>query len=357
MVLLSRIILISAIGVSVVCGQVSRGSLGSKFAVLQPITISGRVIAESGGLIPNNVVINLRCGTAERTVAYANSSGQFGFDLGGSEPPGVADRFGLVASGSGDAKAKKSGIGLNDCDLRASAPGFVSTAVTLDGFAGDGDVGTFSLHRLGAAEGNLVSYLTLKAPRDAKKAFERGTGLVRAGKLAEAEAAFQKAIAVYPQYADAWLSLGLVQSQVSSREVARESFGKATELDPTLAAAWQALGYLACDQARWEEAARYLDKAVRLEPSSTGPWYFDALANYNLRRWEQAERSVRKELALEGERTVPGSEFLLGMILVARRDPDGGAQVLRRFLTQWPQERDAGMAKEQLSRLESSHAP
>jgi Tfp pilus assembly protein PilF len=80
----------------------------------------------------------------------------------------------------------------------------------------------------------VVSLLSLKAPRDAKKNFDKGTEQARANKLADAAASFQKSVASYPQYADAWLSLGKVQEQLGAKDAAREDFQKAMDLDDKL---------------------------------------------------------------------------------------------------------------------------
>jgi Flp pilus assembly protein TadD len=127
------------------------------------------------------------------------------------------------------------------------------------------------------------------------------------------------------------------------------------ELDNKLVGSWQELGFLACDDERWEDAVRYLDHAVILDPmDSPIVWYFSGLAYYNLGRLDQAERSVRAELKLDhGEN--PRANFLLGLVLIARKDPEGGAQALRSFIAAAPTSPDVASARKELSRLERQH--
>jgi tetratricopeptide (TPR) repeat protein len=243
---------------------------------------------------------------------------------------------------------------LANCDLRADAAGFTSTRVSLynhsefDNF----DVGSIVLHRLNGDEGRVVSMLSLKAPKDAKKNFDKGTEQARANKLADAVGSFRKAVTIYPQYADAWLSMGRIESETGAHDAAEADLQKAMALDDRLVGPWQELGYLASDQSKWEDAARYLDQAVRLDPvDSAKAWYFSAMANYNLGRFELAERSVRAELKLD-----PGSahgEYLLGMVLIARKDLKGGADVLRNYIASTPNGKEVESARQQLSRVES----
>ena len=65
-------------------------------------------------------------------------------------------------------------------------------------------------------------------------------------------------------------------------------------------------------------------------------WYFSALANYNLGRFEQAEHSVRAELNLDKN---PGAEYVLGLVLIARKDYKGGADALRTYLASYRRNR------------------
>jgi tetratricopeptide (TPR) repeat protein len=237
--------------------------------------------------------------------------------------------------------------------LRAELAGYSSSRVSLYDHSGfdNFDVGMIVLHRLTGDEGRTVSALSLKAPKDAKKNFDKGMELARANKPADAAASFQKAVASYPQYADAWFSLGQTERQLGARDEARTDFQKAMDLDDKLVGPWQELGYLASDAAKWADAARYLDQAVRLDPMVPMAWDFDAVANYNIGKFDVAERDVRAEMKLDRGKN-PRAEYLLGLILIARKDMAGGAEALRIFLAAAPNSPDAATAKQQLSRAE-----
>jgi tetratricopeptide (TPR) repeat protein len=242
---------------------------------------------------------------------------------------------------------------LDNCELRAELAGYTSSRVSLyqhtefDSF----DVGSIVLHRITGDEGRTVSALSLKAPKDARKNFDKGMELARANKPGDAAASFQKAVATYPQYADAWLSLGQVERQLGARDEARTDFQKAMDLDDKLVGPWQELGYLASDAAKWQDAVRYLDEAVRLDPMVPMAWDFDAVANYNIGKYDMAERDVRAEMKLDRGKN-PRAEYLLGLILIARKDLAGGADALRIFIALAPDAPDAEMAKKQLTRAE-----
>jgi tetratricopeptide (TPR) repeat protein len=332
------------------------------------IYLSGKVVLDDGSPLPGSVNIQSVCGTRQRTVAHTSSAGDFGFewqdntagifeDASEAGRPSGTNLTTPGSSGTGTSASPGSHLvdPLANCDLRAELAGYTSSRVSLyDHSAFDSfDAGAIVLHRLTGDEGRTVSTLSLKAPKDAKKYFDKGIELARANKTSDAAVSLRKAVASYPQYADAWLSLGQVERQLGARDEARTDFQKAMDLDDKLVGPWEELGFLASDAAKWDEAARYLNQAVLLDPmDSPMAWDFGAVANYNLGKYEMAERDVRAEMKLDHGKN-PRAEYLLGLILIARKDLAGGADALRTFIAAAPNAPDAETAKKQLSRVET----
>ena len=326
------------------------------------IFLSGKVMMDDGSPLPGNVNIQSICGPLRRTMDHTTADGGFAFQWTTiTSSFGDASQIVRVTGGNGGGALTGSRNGsrgldpLENCDLLADSAGYSSSRVSLYDRAGQNnyDVGVIVLHRINGGEGHTVSMLALKAPKDARKSFEKATVLAAANKAADAVANFETAVRLYPQYADAWLGLGKMQWQMGGKEEARESFRKSMELDGSLVGPWEELGYLACDDAKWEDAVRYLDQAVRLDPmDSPAAWYFNALANYNLGRFDRAERSVRAELKLDNGRN-PQADYLLALVLIARQDLAGGAAALRSYIASSPKTADAEMAQRELSRLET----
>jgi tetratricopeptide (TPR) repeat protein len=325
------------------------------------VFLSGTVMMDDGSPLPGGVDIQSVCGVVRRTMAHTNGSGSFGFQWANTTAV-FADASQAVRNSGGGAGSltgsRNGGRGIDplaNCDLLAESPGYSSSKTSLYNRGGQDsyDVGVIVLHRIVAGEGHTVSMLALKAPKDAKKSFDRGTRLAVANKPAQALASFEKAVTIYPQYADAWLSLGKAQWQTGRKDEAGTSFRQSMDLDNKLVGPWQELGYLACVRSMWEDAVRYLDQAVRLDPmDSANAWYFDALANYNLGRFDQAERSLRAEMKLDRGRN-PHEDYLLGLVLIARDDLKGGAEALRNYIASAPKSEDVRPALRELSRVES----
>jgi tetratricopeptide (TPR) repeat protein len=104
----------------------------------------------------------------------------------------------------------------------------------------------------------------LPAQAEAARWLSAAAGLERAGRPAEAEAAYRAALARWPESAPAWLALGnalLAQERLAESEAA---LGQATQLAPELAPAWNNLAHVRLRLGRREEARAAAERAVAL---------------------------------------------------------------------------------------------
>jgi tetratricopeptide (TPR) repeat protein len=214
-------------------------------------------------------------------------------------------------------------------------------------------VGVLWLRPVSGHQGNTVSALSLRAPKDARKLFDKGTELLHSAKLPAAAASFQKAATIYPDYVDAWINLGNAQFRMGANDSARSSLQRAIELDPKMPGAWQMLGYIAFNQKKWDDAAGYLCHAEELDPmNSPMPWFYSAVAYYELRKYDQAEKSIRTEIGMDPVFQNHRAQYVLGMILIARHDLAGGSDALRSYLATKPDPRDVATVETALSKLQ-----
>jgi tetratricopeptide (TPR) repeat protein len=84
----------------------------------------------------------------------------------------------------------------------------------------------------------------------------------------EARAAFDRAIALRPDSAEAWLEKGrfLIELESGHEAQARGALLQAARLDPGNARAWMWLGAVESQQGDWVAAREHLDMAVSLDP-------------------------------------------------------------------------------------------
>src|SRR5271169_3538526 len=88
------------------------------------------------------------------------------------------------------------------CPVTIRLNGFRTTTGTLRQGA------TIVLKRVGDHEGSTISMASLNAPKDAKKAYDKGAAAMSEQKWANAQKDFEKAVAIYPEYSQAWSTRG-----------------------------------------------------------------------------------------------------------------------------------------------------
>ena len=344
--------------------------------VSRPIYISGKVVMADGSPVVPSIAIQRVCSGIPQTVAYTDSKGSFSFRWGdrnmvvtdaadagsGSARSSGAGGFGSAqsAGGGNTLAADPFGNRMMNCELRASMAGYTSDAVNLfNRHSSDSpDVGQIALHRIAGVEGASISVTAMMAPKDAKKAYERGLQSLLKNKLAEAAKDFEKAVALYPNYADAWVNLGKVRLEQQSIEPARVALKKAMEADPKLVAPYVELGLLAAKDGKWEESGKYLDRAVQLDPLDfPQAWYADAVANYNIKNYDAAEKSARSAVRLDPRHANPRSDYLLGLVLAEKKDYAGAAAELAEFVKLAPNAPDLAQVKDRLGQLQKLMGP
>jgi tetratricopeptide (TPR) repeat protein len=334
------------------------------------IYISGKVAMPDGSVV-SQVTIERVCGGIAKTVAYSNSVGRFSFQWGDSSmivtdasDAGSGRTHGTSSGGYGSSQSAGGGSALAsdpfgnrmmNCELRANAPGFTSDTVDLFNrrTADNPDIGTLVLHRMAGVEGSSISVTSMMAPKDAKKAYERGLQSLLKNKLDDAAKDFEKAVAVYPAYAEAWVNLGKLRLEQRSIGPAQAALLKAMAADPKLVVPYMELGLLAARDANWQESGKYLDRAVELDPVDfPQAWYADAVANYNLARYDAAEKGARAAVKLDPRHVNPRSSYLLGLILEEKHDYAGASAELATFIKLAPNAPDLAEARGRLGRLE-----
>jgi len=228
--------------------------------------VSGRVTLEDGTPPPDPVVIESVCNGSAHNEGYTDAKGYFSIELGARN--GViqdASEFSSIGSmnapGMLGGNATTGGLGGSSterkymgCDLQAKLAGFRSQMVGLTGRRpmDDPNVGTILLHRIGPAEeGKTVSAVSLAAPKDAKKAYEKGLDAIKKKKFDDAQKNLEKAVEVYPKYSTAWYELGMLQAGQGKMDMARKYWDTAVECDPKFVKPYLQIAIVELQAARW----------------------------------------------------------------------------------------------------------
>jgi tetratricopeptide (TPR) repeat protein len=334
--------------------------------------LRGRVAPDDGTPVPNDVLVERVCNDRVRQQVYASSRGDFSMQLGSR-----ADSF-LNASGDPTSRSgvagKDSVIGisrreLTNCELRASASGFhsgVISLVDLDTFDRSIDVGVIVVRRGAKIEGTTLSAIPYKAPKDARRAYEKGLQAERNGNLADARKYFETAVKIYPSSAIAWFQLGTVLQKENQKDAARKAYTQATTVDTRFLPPYLSLASMAYDAENWTDVLNFTRYILDVDPLNhaavTGyivdldplncadAYFYNAVANYKLNRMEEAEKS-----GLKAEHIVllrfPQLHLLLAEIYARKNDYATAISEMQTYLELAPHAKNADQVRAQLGEL------
>ena len=116
----------------------------------------------------------------------------------------------------------------------------------------------------------LVSALDLDAPNSSISQYNRAIALMKEQKSKEATPYLQKAIAHYPKFVAAHISLGLAYLDQDDPQRARTEFETAAQLDDKSSSSFLNLGRLSFAEKDFSSAQKYLEKAAALRPQDPG---------------------------------------------------------------------------------------
>src|SRR6266404_1965525 len=339
--------------------------------------LQGRVTTDDGTLVPNDVLVERVCNARVRQQVYATSHGDFSMQLGA--------RSATLLDASGDTqdvtanKVQEGGISrheLMDCELRASVSGFRSNAVSLmelTPVSSSMDVGAIVVHRAEKIKGMTLNAAAYKAPKDARRAFEKGIEAEKHGKLADARQYLEKAVEIYPRYASAWFQLGMVLQKETQNEAARSAYTKATTIDSKFLPPYLSLASMAYHAQDWTQVLnltnhvldgdplRYADVTgyiLDLDPLDYAEAYFyNSAANYKFNKIEDALRSGLKAERLDVRPRFPQLHLLLAEIFARKNNYATAISETKIYLELAPHAKDADQVRERLAQMEKLNGP
>jgi tetratricopeptide (TPR) repeat protein len=242
-----------------------------------------------------------------------------------------------------------------DCELRARLPGYRSDTVSLAGrrMLDSPDVGVILLYPIAGIQGLTASATSARAPKDARKAYEKGLNAVKKSKLEQAEQEFRKAVQLYPKYAEAWYELGKTLERKERYPEAREAYASALAADSKYVYPYQQLYQMALREQNWKDLADKTNQLLRLDPYEFPvAYYFNALAHLELKEYDAAEKSAHQAVEADRKQSNPKTHYLLGAILVQKKKWTEAAASFHAYLKAAPNATDKVQVEKTLSQLD-----
>ena len=132
--------------------------------------------------------------------------------------------------------------------------------------------------------------------------FKAGNQLFREGKLAEAVAAYGRAIAQYPHFYWSYYNLGEVLAELGRLDEAGEAFTVAIALFPSSPWSYEGLGQVRSRQGQKEAAVAAYHRALELKPDWLPFYHYLGEAQVAAARREEASKTYQRQGMLLAER-------------------------------------------------------
>lgn len=226
-------------------------------------------------------------------------------------PDGVVGEQFSGSSGS----VQFSGISAGAYTVRATLQGYEPGEARIDFRNGDRTLQNVDIplvpqkQKESGSLNGTVTAKALKIPENARKEFEHATRLLNEKKdLSHSIAAFQRAIQMYPGYAEAYFLMGTAQMQAGASSAAEASLQKAIALNARMSAPYYPLAVLLFGERRYGEEEKLLLEAQKLDPTD---WRFPfelARCHAQQGKWDSA---LAYGLDASGRDNVPPKVHLL----------------------------------------------
>jgi tetratricopeptide (TPR) repeat protein len=143
--------------------------------------------------------------------------------------------------------------------------------------------------------------------------FRKGNEYFASGRYGEATATYQDALALKPDFKEAWYNLGAAFGQMRLFDKEKEAYHKALAVDPGYSRAHYNLALALEDEGSYEEAANEYREVLKVQPDA-----LDAYMNLGilLARQDRLDEAVKVyEDALKAITDLPELRFNLGVAL------------------------------------------
>jgi tetratricopeptide (TPR) repeat protein len=134
---------------------------------------------------------------------------------------------------------------------------------------------------------------------DATGFFEQGNAFVNSKNYTEAINAYDKAIAIEPDYFEAWNGKADAQNRAQQFTEALVSSDQALKIKPDYIQGWINRGVILYNLGRYDEELKAYETAIAIDPASPKAWFYKGYSLAGLKRYDEAIAAFNKVEALD----------------------------------------------------------
>jgi len=197
--------------------------------------------------------------------------------------------------------------------------------------------------------GPMVSAADLAIPHGAQKEFDKSNDLIAHQDFTKAVQSLNRAIAIYPAYADAYNNLGVIYARLGDRDRERDALQKAISINDRFAPAYVNLGRMNIATGDFPNAESALTKAASYDPKDAMTLVLLAYSELMDKHFDEVIAASRKAHTLQG--THAFVHQLAARAFEQKRDAADAITELEQFLKEEPDGRRAELARQELAKV------
>ncbi len=201
----------------------------------------------------------------------------------------------------------------------------------------------------------MTSAAELRAPQNARKAFDQGMTAWQKKDYQQAAEKFEKAVADYPEYDTAYNNLGVMYAHLGQNDKAMAAFKRSVELNDKNADADRNLARMLMRNKEYPQAEELLKKALTVQPPDAPTLTMLAIAEIQDGKPDDALRDAQQVHAFphDGYAVV---HYVAGEALEEKNQFAKASAEYALYLKESPNGAEAVQVKSAMARLSSSTA-
>lgn len=207
-----------------------------------------------------------------------------------------------------------------------------------------------------AGNNRTVSVAQYKVPGKARKEYHKASDAVNERKLDEALKYVDKALAIYPNYAEALTLRAILKMDKNELESAETDLDSAIKIDPSYATAYFVFGANQNLQSKFDEAIQSLERGITLDPSGWQGYFELGKAQVGKQNYPQALKYLNKAQALVRVEYSP-IHLVKAHALLAMKDYPSAMDELQIFLDKSPGDPHSAQARKTLEQVRAFVKP
>ncbi len=207
----------------------------------------------------------------------------------------------------------------------------------------------------GYGDRNSVTVAEMMVPKKARSLYLKARDAYARGKLDDAEKLVDRALNLYPNFAEALTLRGLIQMRSNQIDQAREAFEQAIQADPNYSMAYLALASVYNAQAKYDDALRTLEHETTISPTAWQGYYEMARASIGKGLYGKALQLAEKAGQMGGD-GIAALHLVKASAMIPLKLYGRAKQELQAYLQREPSGRQAEQVRTVLARLDAADA-